>query len=194
MKLSVKLFNFRGKPVTFSYLLLVFFLFFSPLVAIGIILSVLLHEMAHFLVADKKGCYLHGIDIGLIYGSATFERTHDRDLIWIALAGPISNLLLFGLFYGINFLYPVTFIHNLYMINLILFIFNIIPIYPMDGGQIVRSFANLRKNRYQARKITSVISLLFSIMLVLIALITKFFILAIFSAYFIYLSINELKK
>lgn len=193
MKLSVKLFNFRGKPVTFSYLLLVFFLFFSPLVAIGIILSVLLHEMAHFLVADKKGCYLYGIDIGLIYGSATFERTHDRDLIWITLAGPISNLLLFGLFYGINFLYPVTFIHNLYMINLILFIFNIIPIYPMDGGQIVRSFANLRKNRYQARKIASIISLVFSILLFVFGIVTSHYILSIFSIYFIYSSVKDLK-
>ena len=64
----------------------------------------------------------------------------------------------------------------------------------MDGGAILRSFANLKEDRYKARKITDVISLLFSILLVLIALITKFFILAIFSAYFIYLSINELKK
>jgi len=193
MKLSVKLFNFKGKPVTFSYLLLVFFLFFSPLVAIGIILSVLLHEMAHFWVADKKGCYLHGIDIGLFYGSATFNRTHDRDLIWITLAGPLSNLLLFGLFYGINFLYPVNFIHDLYMINLILFIFNIIPIYPMDGGQIVRSFANLRKNRYQARKIASIISLISSISLFIFGIVTSHYIISIFSVYFIYLSFKDLK-
>lgn len=193
MNTSLKLFNLKEKPVTISYWFFLLFLFFSPLTTLGIFISVLLHEMAHFLVADKKGCYLHGIDIGLFYGSATFERTHDRDLIWITLAGPMSNLLLFGLFYLINFLHPIAFIHDLYMINLILFIFNIIPIYPMDGGQIIRSFANLRKNRYQARKIASIISLVFSILLFVFGIVTSYYILSIFSIYFIYSSVKDLK-
>lgn len=194
MKSYLKLFNLKGKPVTVSYWFLLLFLFFSPLTTLGIFISILLHEIAHALMADKKGYTLHGINIGLFEGSTTFDRAHDKDLMLISFVGPLTNLILFGIFYGLNFLYPVNFIKDLYSINLLLFIFNILPIYPMDGGAILRSFANLKEDRYKARKITDVISLLFSILLVLIALITKFFILAIFSAYFIYLSINELKK
>ena len=193
MKSYLKLFNLKGKPVTVSYWFLLLFLFFSPLTILGIFISVLLHEIAHALMADKKGYTLHGINIGLFEGSATFDRPHDKDLMLISFVGPLTNLILFGIFYGLSFLYPDNFIKDLYSINFLLFVFNILPIYPMDGGVISRCFANLRKNRYQARKIASIISLVFSISLVVIALITKFFIIAIFSVYFIYLSINELK-
>ena len=62
----------------------------------------------------------------------------------------------------------------------------------MDGGQIVRSFANLSKNRYQNRKIASWISFGFSVLVLAFALYTWSIIMALIAGYFGYLALKEL--
>lgn len=193
MKQSFKLFNFQGTPVYLSIWFFLLFLLFSVPVTIGIFVSVLIHEIGHAWMANRKGYNVYSISIDMISGAASIDSNmHDRDSISIVAAGPISTLLLAILSYVGLIIFPSSFLESMLSINIFLFVFNILPIYPMDGGQIVRSFANLSRNRYRARKVASVISLIFSLALVLYGIWNLALILSIFGAYFAYLSLKDL--
>lgn len=193
MKQSLKLFNFQGTPVYLSIWFFLLFLLFSVPVTIGIFVSVLIHEIGHAWMANRKGYNVYSISIDMISGAASIDSNmHDRDSISIVAAGPISTLLLAILSYVGLIIFPSSFLESMLSINIFLFVFNILPIYPMDGGQIVRSFANLSRNRFRARKIASVISLIFSLGLVLYGIWNLAIILSIFGAYFAYLSLKDL--
>lgn len=200
MNLNFKIFTFKGTPVSVNVLFFLLILFLKPIEVFAIFISVLVHEMAHALMAKIKGYDVYEIRVDMLSGSALIDpNTHDRDLIGIVAAGPISNFILFligllTLFIPINNPNLIELFKYFTTINIILFIFNIIPIYPMDGGQIVRSIANLSKNRQKSRKIASWVSFIFSILLLSYSIYTLSLILSILSVYFVYLSFVELKK
>lgn len=80
-------------------------------------------------------------------------RNPKRDMIWVALAGPMSNIL-FGylvalvysnIFQGSVSGYGESFFFYLILINIGLSFFNLIPIPPLDGSNIVRGFLSHEK-------------------------------------------------
>lgn len=189
-----KLFNFVGAPVELNIFFLVLFAITTPQIAIAVFFSVLLHEMAHAWVANKKGYKVYGIEIGLFSGSAAIDiNINEKDSIPIIAAGPISNLLIFIVAFGLNYLYSNDFLFSLTWINLLLFIFNSLPIYPMDGGHIINDLLVRKlRNRRKAINIASTISLVTSVALSFICLIFGFYIMFIFSLYFIYIACKKL--
>jgi len=197
MKLELKMFNFQGSPVYLKLWFLIIFAWFSPSMVIAIFLSVLTHELAHALVANRLGYRVHKIYIDLFYDAAEIDLNHcpERDSIPIIAAGPVSNLLLSGLSFLTYFMTGIPFIMDLLLVNIILFIFNILPIYPMDGGRILRSFLMMKmsSNRRLAKQISDYISLSSSIILLVFCLFTESFILGVFSLLFIYQTLKELK-
>jgi len=147
---------------------------------ICLIFSLCFHEYAHGITAYYFGddtAYRHGrltlnplahldpigsmmiLFIGIGYAKPVpvnqFKlRNPNSDIIKVAAAGPISNLLL--CFIGIfvfHFLEPqhsntlYLFLQIFISINAALAIFNLLPVYPLDGGQI---FGNLLSRRYPA--------------------------------------------
>jgi Zn-dependent protease len=193
MKQSIKLFNFQGTPVYLSLWFLLLFLIFPMTTTIGIFVSVLLHEMGHAWMANRKGYNVYSITIDMLSGAAAIDSNmHDRDSISITASGPITTLLLSIISFIGYTIYPIGFLYELSIINVFLFIFNILPIYPMDGGQIVRSYANLSRNRYQNRRLASWISVVFSALMVIYAISTLSIVLILFGCYFAYISLKEL--
>lgn len=80
-----------------------------------------------------------------------------KEIMWVGLAGPLSNLILaaiFAILIKLNF--PRPFPYDIFiwglLINLILMIFNILPIPPLDGSRIVTSFLP-HKYAYQYLKL-----------------------------------------
>lgn len=197
MKLELKMFNFQGSPVYLKLWFLLLFAWVSPSMVAAIFISVLVHELAHAFVANRLGYNVRQIYIDLFYGAAEIELEHcpERDYIQIIGAGPISNLLLgivsLALYAGIGF----PFFSEMVVVNIILFIFNILPIYPMDGGRIFRSFLmmNMPSNRRLAKKISDWTSLVSSIALLVYCVYTSSLLLGIFSVLFIYFALKELK-
>ena len=197
MKLELKMFTFQGSPVYLKLWFLLLFAWVSPSIVVAIFLSVLVHELAHAGVANRLGYNVRQIYIDLFYGAAEIDLDHcpERDSIQIVAAGPISNLLLaiisFGLYVGTG----IPFLAEMVVVNIILFIFNILPIYPMDGGRILRNFLMMKmpSNRRLAKQISDWTSLTFSITLLAYCIYTSNLMLGIFSLLFIYFALKELK-
>ena len=193
---KIELFKFLKAPVRLDVFFLVVFLFLDIKMAISLFLSILVHEMAHAWVANSKGYKVYGIDIGLLIGSASIQANiNQRDSIPITFAGPLSNILLALLSFIISLFYDSNnFLYSFFIINILLFIFNILPIYPMDGGVILRDILMLNMNRRVGKRIADKVSLVTSIIVLVVSLYLGFIILSLFSAYFIYTSYNELKN
>ena len=197
MKLELKMFTFQGSPVYLKLWFLLLFAWVSPTMVAAIFLSILVHELAHAFVANRLGYNVRQIYIDLFYGAAEIDLDHcpERDSIQIVGAGPISNLLLaiasFGLYAGTG----IPFLTEMIVVNIVLFIFNILPIYPMDGGRIFRSFLMMKmpSNRRLAKKISDWTSLVFSVALLGYCVYTSNIMLGIFSLLFIYFALKELK-
>lgn len=197
MKLELKMFTFQGSPVYLKLWFLLLFAWLSPSVVIALFISVLVHEMAHAAMANHLCYRVRQIYIDIFYGAAEIELEHcpERDTIPIVAAGPLSNLFLFGMtLASIAFFPGVAFLVDLAAVNLLLFIFNIIPIYPMDGGRLLRSLLMMKmpSNRRKAKRISDWVSLVFSTLLLAYAISTSAWILAIFSGLFIYYALKEL--
>jgi Zn-dependent protease/predicted transcriptional regulator len=112
-------------------------------------MSVLLHELAHSLVAIKHGVRVIAIRL-FIFGGLTqvsSEPESGRQELLIALAGPAASLLLgfgFGFLFVLMFLSgqtgPVAVVAGyLATANILLGIFNLIPGFPLDGGRVLRA-------------------------------------------------------
>lgn len=202
MKTSFKLFDFVGAPVELSLWFFLLFLFAPVSWVIAIFVSVLIHELAHAYVADRKGWRVYGIRVDLFTGSASVDTNiPERDSIPVVAAGPISNLLLAILCIPLYFVFGETspifghFLNDLFIINIFMFVFNILPIYPMDGGRLLKDFLflKMKSNRRLAKKIAGGVSLAFSIALLVFSIVTFSTIMILFSALFIYAALVELE-
>jgi Zn-dependent protease/predicted transcriptional regulator len=110
--------------------------------------SVLAHEMTHALVARRAGIPVRDITL-FIFGGATHanvESRGPRDEFVVTIVGPLSSLVLGGLFWGASILGrgvlppPVEgAIGYLGWVNLLLAVFNLLPGFPLDGGRVLRS-------------------------------------------------------
>jgi len=121
------------------------------------LLSVLAHELAHGIVARRRGLDVGPITLYFFGGSASFQLESDRprDEAAIAFAGPVVSLAIGVLLVVVAFAvdaigHPVAqaaavIALVLAVLNLILGGVNLIPAYPLDGGRIVRAAVWARK-------------------------------------------------
>jgi Zn-dependent protease len=110
--------------------------------------SVLAHELAHAVVAERKGIPVHRITLFLLGGAAQITREPDSagDEAKIALAGPALSVVLGVLLLGLGLLADqfgalagAALFGTLGAINLLLAVFNMLPGFPMDGGRVLRA-------------------------------------------------------
>lgn len=119
----------------------------------------------------------------------------------IALAGPITNLVIAVIVILVEY-FNIS-LKNMYIYqiiiysNLIIGLFNLIPIYPMDGGRILKEILNIYCGRKKAYKITYITSKAILIILTAIASITILFVqniaVLLIIGYLWYLEINEIR-
>ncbi len=124
--------------------------------------SVLLHEIGHSLTARWFRLPVKRIVLFIFGGIAQIvgEPPSARAEFWIALAGPITSLVLGGIFYWFaEWVAPVpqlfALTKYLSMINIVLAVFNLIPGFPLDGGRVFRAIVwgttkNFRKATFIA--------------------------------------------
>lgn len=126
-----------------SFLFLILFAFLCGQVGliINYLLALSMHELAHLLVAVKNGYSLKLAKLDIFGLSIELnERIDDKDSFKINIAGPVFNLLLCLVCMALYWLVPTSYIYlnEFCFANLILAIFNLLPVYPLDGGKIFR--------------------------------------------------------
>ena len=176
-----KLFQMNGHPVFLEplFLLLIAFFVFSNvqtsdqlmtnlLWAPVLFISILWHEFGHALAIDKQG---FGKSVMILQGlggvTINTNRGHARpgQSVIISLAGPafsFSLVLLFGALYF--FVLPdgmfKTFAMYMAGANTVWTIFNLLPIFPMDGGNVVlHTIRKITGNMERSFRYTAIISL-----------------------------------
>ena len=122
-----------------------------------------IHELAHAEMARRRGYKLNSFKL-MPYGAALsgdFEGIKAKDEILIALAGPIANLLLAAAFAFFWLIVPAsyTYTRNMFNISLVLAVFNLLPLYPLDGGRIVLAAFSVKFKRQKVYKILRIIGI-----------------------------------
>jgi stage IV sporulation protein FB len=149
--------------------------------------------MAHAFTAKKKGYKVGKIELSFYGGVAEINsRMSVKDTLVVVIAGPLTNLVLAALSFGINMFFPLEFFTEFIFINLVLFVFNILPIMPMDGGRILRNLLLLKKVK-GADKITYKTSLVCSGIMLVGSLVYGQIFMALLAAYFGYYAITNLR-
>jgi Zn-dependent protease len=171
-----------GVPIRlhFTFVLLLIFLIViglgsnqSPgnytLFVLALIASVLLHELGHAFISARYGIRTLEIVMFPIGGVARLERpAKPREEFWIAITGPVVNLLIASAIIAILFTQnkainlfaleqPVdsNLADRIALCNLILAGFNLLPAFPMDGGRMLRAILSRFKSEYEATRIAT---------------------------------------
>jgi Zn-dependent protease/predicted transcriptional regulator len=113
--------------------------------------SVLAHELMHSIVSQRQGVPVQSITLFFLGGVSQIssEPKQPKDEFRMAIIGPLSSLIIGGIFFGIYFglrhvdTFAVQFITAIAFwlgyINVFLGVFNLIPGFPLDGGRVLRS-------------------------------------------------------
>ncbi len=118
----------------------------SLLTALMLFLSILIHEFSHSLVSVRGGLPVRRITLFMFGGVAQMgHEVEDPSLeLKMAAAGPLMTLVLVGVFIGGSFLAGKVPLLSILLgttgaINIGIFIFNMVPGFPLDGGRILRA-------------------------------------------------------
>jgi Zn-dependent protease len=148
----------------------------AGLAAVALFASVVVHELAHALVARRFGVRTHAISLFLFGGVATLECEPPSPLAdaLVALAGPAMSAALalaaFGALHVAGAVVPTTafdivaaVLAYLTVVNGVLAAFNLIPAYPMDGGRVLRALMwKLRRDRNGATASAALVGMVFA--------------------------------
>ena len=160
----------------------------SAMLILGLFGSVLLHEMGHVAMAQRFGIRTRSITLHLLGGMASIEKEPENPVeeIYIALAGPAVNLLLFLLVIPLAYM-RVPLGLELVFINFVMGVFNLVPAYPMDGGRVLKAALSLRMGNRRATEISLRITSIFALAFVIIGLYTGWFGLALVGGFLLFI-------
>ena len=162
--------NFKIDLKIFLFILLFYFTKQIDLYA-SVMIFAFLHELGHLVAGIVCGLKPRNICIMPLGFSISFNlQTDDYNIkvgktsilsmkkILIALSGPVVNMILAVIILVFNIEILGVNTETLIYANIIIAIFNLLPIYPLDGGRIIRSVLEIFLNRMNAVKYTNIIS------------------------------------
>lgn len=143
--------QFKVHPL-FFVLALVLTAFGQALAFIWTFAALLLHELGHAAAARVRGYVVKRMVLLPFGAMMSVEENFDRTSgVIIGLAGPVVNLITALMVLGLWWLFPACYSATFYFFyaNLTLAVFNLLPVYPLDGSRVV---LGLCKNKLKAVK------------------------------------------
>ncbi|HVL39849.1 MAG TPA: site-2 protease family protein [Fimbriimonadaceae bacterium] len=170
----------------------------------GIFVCVLLHELGHALTAKRFGVETRDITLYPIGGVAMLQGRRPKPVeeFWIAIAGPAVNVVIALILLPFvlaqqGSLPPLTFVlgqlgllEGLFVANIVLPLFNMIPAFPMDGGRILRSLLAMNMPQRKATQIAGAIGQFLAIAIGMVGLFLGSVILMLV-AFFVFLGAGQ---
>jgi Zn-dependent protease len=167
----VKIFQVYGIPIYLSWIFIYFFLLLSSTAIVSgnsIIIfyilipyvSLIFHELGHAISAKHFKYSAHDITIYPFMGLANADVPWDNPKVefWVALCGPLVSVVLALISMPFAFYTANELVIQFFAINTMLFAFNMLPMFPMDGGRILRSALGLFFNSFKAATIAIIVS------------------------------------
>lgn len=145
-----------------------------------VLVFVWLHELGHALMARRYGIGTRSITLSPLGGIASLSslpRTPKQEMN-VALAGPLVNVALFvialsvGQVVGGELGFASVLVEVAIWSNAMLAVFNLLPVFPMDGGRVMRAWLERSRGRLRATEITARVGGYFAIALGIWALAT----------------------
>ena len=140
----------------------------GTLAALGLFVSVTLHELGHSWAATRYGLEVESITLWILGGLASFKQ-FPREF-WIAVAGPATSILVGAVLYAALLVLPASATVTLFVVgwlavtNLLLAGFNMLPAFPMDGGRVLRALLARNRPYASATRIAARIGTSFAIL------------------------------
>lgn len=132
------------------------------------IVVLVLHEYGHYFATKHLGYSVDGL-VFAIYGSALKSNNFykPKDEIVIALAGPFINVILILCTLALWWVFPslYLFTRSFFVANIMVLIFNLMPIYPLDGGRVLLAMFSKKKSRISLEKVSSKVCLGFGLVM-----------------------------
>ncbi len=142
-------------PVALPGLADTYYILLAVLAMLGFFTSLLLHELAHSVVARSYGVRIRGITLFLFGGVAELETEVPSAKVEfrVAIAGPAMSIVLGVLFWMLAGVSQAVMISPalpsvlayLGTVNIVIAVFNMLPAFPMDGGRVLRAYLWARR-------------------------------------------------
>lgn len=157
----------------------------SVLFILSVFICIVLHELGHALMAQYFNHKTKDITLLPIGGMSRMEEIPEKpkEELLVSLAGPMINLLIAAILYPLIqwfsevpgiftnlFVTKETFLFNLYIVNIALVLFNLLPAFPMDGGRVFRAILSFFMDRVAATNIAVKAGQMIAVLLFLIGI------------------------
>lgn len=164
---------------------------------LSLFLIVMLHEFGHALACRQVGGAASKIVLWPLGGVAYVDPPpRPAATLWSITAGPLVNVVLLGVFYGLALRarhagwgvaapHAYELLWAICFMNLGLLIFNLLPIYPLDGGQILRSLLWFVLGRARSLRVVAVLGLVGAAGLIILAFWLHSFWIGLISVYMV---------
>lgn len=160
--------------------LLIFYFTNQLSIYLTIMLFSILHEIGHIaigIILKMKPEKLEIMSFGISVTFDTNNNSENKNLnikeTLVALAGPITSLILAMLAVKVDFKYISK--NDAIYSNLLILFFNLLPIYPLDGGRILKGILKTRLDSLRTNYLINKISYITMIILTVISSITVYY-------------------
>jgi len=152
----------------------------GSLAAVGLFVSVTLHELGHAWAAMRYDIEVESITLWILGGLASlkqFPREWDREF-WIAVAGPVTSVLVGAVCYAGLLALPANATVVLFVVgwlavtNFVLAGFNMLPAFPMDGGRVLRALLARNRPYASATRIAARVGTSFAILFAVVGVLS----------------------
>jgi Zn-dependent protease len=140
--------------------------------AFGLYATVLVHELAHAIMARRTGHHVLAIRLGILGGATSYDAArhpNPKHEMRVALSGPLTNIAI-GLALQValptdKLSPPIVVLGLLGFMNLVLGVLNLLPAAPLDGGHVCEALVwRLTGSRRAGMRATSILGYLLGVL------------------------------
>ncbi|MCL5068718.1 MAG: site-2 protease family protein [Thaumarchaeota archaeon] len=177
--------GFGLMPVSYPNLSLIEYLSIGILSAVVLFASIVVHELAHSIVARNNGLQIGKITLFLFGGVSEMEAEplNANVELKVAAAGPLTSIAIGIISGGAWYLSLVTRapaivqspLYYSFFVNVVVAAFNLIPAFPMDGGRVLRSLLwRGNKDVVKSTRTATTVGKVFAYLMMFIGIFTLF--------------------